>query len=77
MTESQRDPQQKYLVIDGPLRGSQMSHPADHFYAAQINVPPLPPAGQPAREVPADVRVCYYLRAGADGRLVWSCEAPK
>lgn len=77
MTDAQHDPQRKYLVIDGPLQGNEMSNPHDYFHAVQINVPPLPPAGQPARDVPADVRVCYHLRAGADGELVWSCEAPK
>jgi len=67
-TESSRDPQQKHLVIDGPLRGTHFAYPGDHFYVGQINVTSETP--------PGEARVCYFLRSGDDGGLVWSCEVP-
>ncbi|WP_409280221.1 hypothetical protein [Pseudomonas sp. KCJK8751] len=70
MSEGNRDPQQKYLVIDGPIKGQHFDHPDDHFFMAQVTIPG--DQAQPVRTVP---RVRYEL-CERDGQLVWSCETP-
>ncbi|MFJ4349328.1 hypothetical protein ACIPZ5_00330 [Pseudomonas sp. NPDC089428] len=71
MSESKRDPLQKYLVVDGPIKGRMFDHPDDHFYMAQVKIP-----GDRTEAVQSIPRVCYHLRE-RDGELVWSCEAPE
>jgi len=71
MSERNRDPQQKYLVIDGPMKGREVDHSDDHFYMAQINAPA---SGGDGVIRPLE-RVRYQL-CERDGQLVWSCEAP-
>lgn len=66
MSDSSRDPLQKFAVIDGPLQGSDFSHADDHFYAAILPMPGL--AVKPG----AKARVLYRLRRLEDESQVWS-----
>lgn len=66
MSDSNRDPLQKFVVIDGPLQGRDFAHADDHFYAAVLPMPGL------AIKPGANARVLYRLRRLEDDSQVWS-----
>ena len=78
MSDNPHGPREGFRVIDGPLQGELRAHDNTTFEVFSFPQPSWVAHLRAPRETDAKelTYVRYWLREGADGRLVWSCAPP-